>query len=308
MYKWIFVTALSTGLAACTQSSSIKEATLARPCNVGTYEQADILALKAAKYNGLSDPDINKIALDLRPCVGHSNPKIRDGLVYESLSGFLRGAQLTDDTKLQLFDHMLGLMNGPYIEQGYTRPFAVLNMSELARADRVSPYLPDAQRDALVQTTASYMTNITDYRGFVATEGWRHNIAHTADIILQLSLNPNVTEAQLQTLRAALGTQIAPATGHAYIHGEPERMARAVLYIARRGLISSEDWDNWFAQLSDPKPLTAWGAAYQSEAGLAKLHNTKAFLSAIYINASETQNPNIKALLAPARTALIKLP
>lgn len=307
MYKWILGTALFAGLAACTQSSSIAEDPVP-PCNVGTYAQTDILALKAAKYQGLKKPVINQIALDLRPCIGHSSPEIRDGLVYESLSGFLRSEQLTDETKLQLFDHMLGIMNGPYIEPGYTRPFAALDMSELARADRISSYLSPQQREALVQTTASYMRNITDYRGYIDNEGWRHNIAHTADIILQLSLNSDVTKAQLLTLQAAISTQIAPANGHAYIHNEPERMARAVLYIAKRGLISSEDWNTWFAQLAEPEPLTAWGEAYKSEAGLAKLHNTKAFLSAVYINANEAQNPDIKTLLAPARATLIKLP
>ena len=308
MYKWILVTALSVGLTACTQPPTIEKTTSVSPCNVGTYEQADILTLKADKYQGIETPAINQIALDLRPCIGHPRPEIRDGLVYESLSGFLRGEQLTDETKLQLFGHMLGLMNGPYIEPGYTRPFAALDMSELARADRITPYLSDEQREALVHTTASYMTGITDYRGFVDTEGWRHNIAHTADIILQLSLNPNVTEAQLRTLQIALGTQIAPASGHTYIHGEPERMARAILYIARRGVITPDDWNVWFSKLADPEPLAVWSEAYKSEAGLAKLNNTKAFLSSIYINATETQNPDIKALLGPAREVLMKLP
>ena len=308
MYKWILVSALGLSLQACTQAPTTEEVITAPPCNVGTYDQVDMLTMKAEKYQGLDEGTVNQIALNLRPCIGHPDPEIRDGLVYESLSGFLRGEQITDDTKLQLFDHMLALMNGPIIEAGYTRPFAALNMSELARADRVSTYLSDEQREALVQTTENYMTGITDHRGYVNNEGWRHSVAHTADIVLQLSLNPNVTETQLHTLLAALGTQIAPASGHAYIHGEPERLARAVLYTANRNMISAEDWNIWFTGLANPAPLSSWGEAYKSEAGLAKLHNTKAFLSTIYINATETKNPKIKTLLEPARNALIKLP
>jgi len=308
MRQWMLASTLVLWLSACTQSSSIDEKIAPPECKVGTYEQVDILAMKAENYQGLDNEAINQIALGLQNCIGHPNPDIRDGLVYESLSGFLRGGQLTKATKLILFDHMIDLMNGPYIEPGYTRPFAALVMSELARADRISPYLSDGQRENLVQTTASYMRGITDYRGFVANDGWRHSVAHTADIILQLSLNANVTETQLRTLQAALAAQIAPTSGHAYIHSEPERLARAALYMARRGVIPPEDWDIWLAKLADPAPFTAWGEAYKSESGLAKLHNTKAFLSAIYINANETQNANIKVLLAPARDALKKLP
>jgi len=308
MRTLIWFSALAMGLQACSQAPIDKANPTVQECNVGSYAQADILALKAQKFAGLEEAAINQIAFDMLPCLGHPDPAIRDGLVYESLSGFLRAEQITDATKLKMFDYVLSVLTGSAAEGSYNRPFAALDMSELARADRVNAYLSDAQRDLLVQSTAQYMASITDYRGFVDGEGWRHGVAHTADLILQLSLNPKITDSQLHTLQTALATQIAPTSGHAYIHGEPERMARAVLYIANRGVILDEKWGTWFAKLADPEPMAAWNDVYKSEAGLAKLHNTKAFVSAIYINAAETKNENIKALLAPARAALIKLP
>lgn len=308
MRKLIWLSVLAMGLQACSQPPAESTAQTVPECKVGSYAQADILVLKAQKFAGLEEAEVNQIALDMLPCLGHPESVIRDGLVYESFSSFLRGGQITDATKLQMFGHVLAVLSGPATDDGYIRPFAALNIAELARADRIKAYLSDTQREDLVQSTANYMKGITDYRGFVDGHGWRHGVAHTADLILQLSLNANVTDTQLRTLQTALGTQIAPASGHAYIHGESERMARAVLYMANRGSISAEEWDVWFGKLADPAPLQSWSDAYKSEAGIAKLHNTKAFLSTVYINAAETKNENIKALLAPARAALIKLP
>ncbi len=308
MRTFLLTTIFVIGLPACKQPTANIENVVSTQCTAGQFSQAEIRSKKSEKFHNINNETINKIALDLRTCIGHPDPAIRDGLVYESLSGFLRNEQLTDTTKLALFETILGLLNGPRIEPGYTKPFAALNMSELARADRVLPYLSDEQREILVQTTASYMTEITDYRGFINNEGWRHSVAHTADIILQLCLNEKVTKTQLRTLLIALGSQIAPTSDHAYIHGEPERLARAILYIANRDVISADDWQEWFEQVADPTPLTTWGDAYSNQAGLAKLHNTKAFLSAIYINATETKNTRIKVLLMPSRGALLKLP
>ncbi len=307
MFKWIGVGILAFGLTTCTPATSPSETVIAE-CGVGQHSQAEILALQVQKYQGLDMQAVNQIALDLLPCLGHPNPDIRDGLFYESLSGFLRAEQLTDATKLKLFTDILTILKGPDQASGFLKTFAALSLSELARADRVAAYLSDDQRQELVQATSDYMSAITDYRGFTDGQGWRHGVAHSADLILQLSLNPKITPAQFLTLQAALGTQIAPSSGHAYIHGEPERMARAALYLARRGEISQEGWSAWFAKLADPAPFKSWNDVYSSEAGLAKLHNTKAFLSVVYINATETKNANIKALLGPARAALIKLP
>jgi len=278
------------------------------PCQVGDYSHEQVLALKADSYADLEEAALNQLALDLLPCLGSPDPKIRDGLVYESYALWLRANLINDSTKTLLFEGVLSQLNGPDSVDGFTRPFAALDMSELARADRLSAYLTDEQRQNLVQAAARYMSGITDYRGFDDIEGWRHGVAHTADLMLQLSLNPHISNEQILVLRSALVTQIAPQNGHVYIHGEPERLARPILYMARRGAITEENWQVWFETLADPAPYGSWGDVYKSEAGLAKLHNTKAFLNAIYINASETQNENIKALLPAARAALMKLP
>jgi hypothetical protein len=66
-----------------------------------------------------------------------------------------------------------------------------------------------------------------------------------------------------------------------YVFGEPERLARAVTFTYRRGLLDAAFWDSWFAAIANPTPLLSWGATFESVEGLAKRHNTIAFLHAL---------------------------
>jgi hypothetical protein len=70
--------------------------------------------------------------------------------------------------------------------QGFQRPFAALVLADVARTDRINPWMSEEERAQLINAAVSYMTSITDYRGFTPGEGYRHAPAHTADLMLQL--------------------------------------------------------------------------------------------------------------------------
>ena len=110
---------------------------------------------------------------------------------------------------------------------------------------------------------------------------------------MQLSLNTALGRDQLLQLIRAIGRQVAP--DHAYRFGEPERLARPVLFIAGRGEIESADWQTWFAELADPAPLAGWDAVWNDAAGLARRHNLRAFALEIYLNASLSEQPGFSA-------------
>ena len=243
-------------ISACSNVTFHGNATM-EGCQVGTYSKADFQELKLSKFETLSEESVNQFAIDLLPCVGNPDPEIRDGIVYESLSTLLRNEKLTDDTKTKLLSSLLDTLKGPDDKGGYLKSFAALDLSELARADRVNPYLTDLRRAELVTATVEYLSGITDYRGYDDRMGWRHGVAHTSDLALQLVLNDQIIEPQLRALRSATSIQVAPNSGHAYIHGESERLARPVLFMARRGAFSQEEWNAWFLSLVDPAPFDA---------------------------------------------------
>lgn len=105
---------------------------------------------------------------------------------------------------------------------------------------------------------------------------------------------------------AAIAAQVPANGGHAYVHGESERLAAPVFYIAKRNLHMAEQWAAWFAARTQlPDGVTA-DAVYRSEAALAWRHNVQAFLQQLHVNANESSDAELKARLAPGLLAAIK--
>jgi hypothetical protein len=265
-----------------------------------------MLELRHSGFEVRDENERNEIATMLLACVGHPDPDIRDGVVYSALAAWMRGRLLTPETIDVLYHGLKRQIEATDDPSGFRRPFAVLVLSEVARTDRVDPSFSQVRRDELVALAASYIGGISDHRGFVDGEGWRHGVAHASDLVLQLVLNPEIGPEQIERLVGALATQISPDGNVAYIHGEPERLARAVYYAYIRNVVGGDFWQDWFNRLSDPEPLQNWGAAYQSEAGLAQRHNTLSFLRALYLmaGAGRESAPSLTKLVEGAIGAL----
>jgi len=262
---------------------------------------------KSAEFDALTPDARTDMASALIGCLGDPDPTIRDGLAYEGLTQIFRGGDLDADQIRPLRDQLLEDI-GSDDPDGFTRPFAALVLAEVSRTDRVSPWMSDTERVDLVSSAGQYLRSVDDYRGYSDTEGWRHGVAHSADWLMQLSLNPALTQDQRGEILGAVRSQVAATNGHAYIHGEPGRLARPVLFVAMAGEQTAEDWTEWLAPLIDPAPLESWGDAFSSEAELARLHNVKAFLQELFINASVSSNDNLKLMLAPVTDAMRALP
>jgi hypothetical protein len=256
-------------------------AAAASPCPPAGMTRTDLVKLKESKFEVPADGERNALAVRLLGCLDDADPRVRDGVVFEGLTKWLRGKSLTPATILALDETLRRMLGGENDTAGFRLPFAALILSEVARADRIEPVFTDASRKALVELAASSLTRVTDYRGFDPREGWRHGVAHGADLVLQLSVNPKVESDGVSRLMDAIRSQVAPAGPVFYTFGEPERFARAVVFTYRRGVLDAAFWDSWFASIASPKPLVNWGSAFQSVEGLAKRHNSLAFLHAL---------------------------
>ncbi len=262
-------------------------------------------ALQALKKNGfaVADPARRReLAQALVACLGDPDPELRDGIAFEALSQWMRADAFDAAQVGALRDRLYGLLDGPEGE-GYARPFAALVLSEVARTDRIKPWMSAAERAAMVDKAAAYVEGVRDYRGYDDVQGWRHGVAHGADWLMQLALNPALDRAQADRILAAVVAQAVPASGHAYVFGEPERLARPVLFVAQRGLHSDAEWAAWFAALvpriGDAKQ------AYRNVAWLARRHDLTGLLQNIYLQAGNSQDPKIRTL-QPAVLAAIK--
>jgi hypothetical protein len=293
-------------LAALFVAACATTAPASAQCPPPGWDRTRLEALKAADFEITNTRERRAFAQAIAACVASADPFLRDGIAFEGLSHMLRARHLDVATQTALTTNMLARLDSAD-PQGFERPFAALVLSELVRADRMNSHFTDDMRADVINRSVAYVAGVRDYRGFDEREGWRHGVAHGADLLMQLALSESTTRDDLARMRDALAAQIAPE-GHFYVYGEPERLARPILVMAQRGVFTAEDWSAWFAQISAPAPLASWGEAFSSQAGLARKHNVSAFVNAIWINARLSENAGVQALLPGAEAALRALP
>ena len=280
-------------------------------CPPKGFDRSALLALKTSAFEVKDDVQRQELALALLPCLSDSDPALRDGIAFEAYYIWMRAGALDLGTRKQLLETLSSwLRASPDRDdaRGFRKPFAALVLSEVARTDRIEPWLTEVQRVQLIEAATSYVSAITDYRGLDPKEGWRHGVAHGADLLMQLAINPAVDRASVDRLLSAVAAQVAPAGEHSYIEGESGRLARPVLVAAQRGLYTADEWRDWLTKVSAPAPLASWNEAFTSRAGLAKRHNVRAFLSVLYVNARESSDQNIQSLIPGLQSALKTVP
>jgi hypothetical protein len=275
----------------------------AAPCPPQGKTRAELLELRDRAFAVADDQERNALAQGLLDCLADSDPELRDGVAFEALSTWLRAETLERKTIRQLTAKLLQVLDRPDNSEQVHHAFAILVLSELARADRIQPMLSARQRESLVDAASAFMRGIDDYRGFDEAVGWRHQVAHSADLVLQLAINPAVNAEQAAELLEALGTQIAPF-GIAYTQGEPERLARAVFFAHQRGLLQDQWWQQWFARISAPPAGGEWSRTFKSSAGLTYRHDTLAFLYALNFAADSAEGVQAEVLQMLVRQAI----
>ncbi|MBP6626106.1 MAG: DUF2785 domain-containing protein [Arenimonas sp.] len=278
---------------------------VAAACPPADQDREGLLRLRAAGFDVAGDAARQSLALGLLGCLGDADPALRDGVAYEGLSHWLRAGKIDGATREALRLQLQAMLAAEGDDSdGLRPPFAALVLSEVARTDRVSPWLEPAQRASLVDAAASYLAGVRDYRGFDPGQGWRHGVAHGADLAMQLALNPALDRPQLDSLLDAVARQVAPPRAPPYVHGESERLVRPVVFALQRGFHDPGEWARWLEKVSAPSPHSDWAQAYLSAEGLAKRHNTRAFLLALHLALRESGSEPLQAYVPAVVAAL----
>tara|TARA_R110000744_G_scaffold15549_3_gene43284 strand:+ start:999 stop:1955 length:957 start_codon:yes stop_codon:yes gene_type:complete len=306
----IVLTQVSTAKTqVSTENDHINASSIGQQCYSAKWNKQKLLGLAKQNFIIANELERAELAMQLLHCLAIPQPEIRDGVAFTGLSNWLRGDRLSSEVHRLMFTTLIenfGIETDD--KNGVYQPFVALVLSELARVDRKSPYLSSEQRDLLVSKSTAFMSNTNDYRGFDEVVGWRHNVAHTADIFLQLALNPTINKAHLTHMLNAIGEQVLANNAHFYTYGEPERLSTALLYILLKNQHSEQDWQNWLQNYITPTPLKSWQQAYTSQQGLAQLHNARAFLGAVFASIADSNNELLKTLKPALVNAFDNLP
>ncbi|MEP7283663.1 MAG: DUF2785 domain-containing protein, partial [Rubrivivax sp.] len=272
------ITALS-GAATAAQTPPV-----AQGCPPAGTSRAELRALAADGWRLPDEARRHTLALALVPCLGEPDPELRDELALGALTAWMRGGALSVATARALGEQVLPLLAAPD-PSGFRAPFAALVLAEVARADRLRPLFSPAERHAVVDAATRFERGVHDYRGFDRVQGWRHAVAHGADLLMQLALNPALDRPALDLVLDAVASQATPST-HFYIFGEGERLARPVIFVARRDLHDAGFWSGWCGRIALAGRVEA--GAPPSLAALARQHNAKVLLLTLYAALQES--------------------
>jgi hypothetical protein len=225
--------------------------------------------------------------------------KLRDRIAYEAYATWRYDKALDAVTWKFIESSLLATLNASKPDSdGVSRPFAVLVLAEAVKADRTTPYLSEQERGLLLGAATNYMIALRDYRGFDNDVGWRHGVAHAADLLAQLALSPGFGKPEVERIMAAVTAQIVAADAHFYVYGESERLASVVVAIAARDVYTADEWSAWLTRIVRPAPFEKWDDVYWSQSGLAKRHDTMGFLLALY-QQTATDKRSAVSQLAP---------
>lgn len=241
-------------------------------------------------------------------CLADPDPLARDDFAFTTLAKAMRSggfpAALVQRAHTKLLAMLADDRTDPH---GVRKPFAIIALAEVARYDRVNILLSPTERSALAATATAYLRDVTDYRGYVEGEGWRHGVAHGADLMMQLALNPDLHPDDAAKMLDAIAVQVAPSGGHSYVHGESRRLTRPVLLLAASGKVGDDQLATFFKQLK-PDDSPRWREPYGSLAGLAALHNSRAFAIPLLVDAIRSKEAAVQRMEAPLLDLMRALP
>lgn len=273
-------------------------------CPPAGYTRETLLALRHERFAIDDDDRRESLARGLLACLSSPDSELRDRIGYEAYAYWRIGKSLSAATWTDIEHALIGMLDAPDDSAGVTRPFAALVLAEAVHADRDRPFLDPARRRALLDSAIAYFVSVRDYRGLDETTGWHHGVAHAADLLGQLALEPDFGRPEFDRILAALASQIVAHDGRVYVFGESQRIAEAVAHVAGRHALSLDAWKAWLATATAPAPLARWGNAFDSIAGVAKHQNTMNFLLALYAELGQSKDASLRALAAPVAEAM----
>ena len=259
----------------------------------------DIATLRSLRVQHFAVADLGRrqaLALGLLACLASPDGEVRDQIGYEAFAYWRIARALDAATWSGVVDELQRRLAAPADAAGVAAPFAALVLAEAVHADRDAPFLDDARRRALLDAALEYFSTVRDYRGFDETTGWRHGVAHGADLLGELALEPAFDAAQLTRILQALAQQVVAHDDHVYVFGESERIAAAAIRVAGRKRMPAAAWKTWIAGIAAPAPFARWPDAYDSLRGFAKRQNTMNFLLALYAGLARSGDAGLRAL------------
>ncbi|HMU92264.1 MAG TPA: DUF2785 domain-containing protein [Anaerolineales bacterium] len=238
--------------------------------------------IKENKYAFPQGHDLTTLTDELFSYIPSTDPDLRDGIGYEIFANWIetepyQAEQLRGYLKRLLENLQVGL--GQQDDDSvFGRAFSVLYLAEVIHRDNQQPYLESHEVKETLTRVLAYLAAERDPRGYVPVKGWAHALAHTADMLMVFARSPHLGATELEHILSAVSEKMRAAKNWIYIHGEDDRLARAIVTALAREELSLEQVKAWFENLT-----TDWKGAWDHEEQSRAYLNARNLLRAIHL-------------------------
>jgi hypothetical protein len=238
-------------------------------------------AIAANKYAVPTGADVPALVRGLSARLGSPDPEWRDDIAYSVLASWIYRQRVVPAPLLRELSaawrgNLTRGIGESNTDSVLLRSFSALSLGIVAALDNEAPFLDKAEFDALLDSALVYLRDERDVRGRDPDRGWIHSVAHTADLLKFLARSRHLAAAQQRRILDAITAKLA-STRQPLVHGEDERLARAVLSIAARQDFDRAAFEAWTKTLPPPRP-----AGPPDEGDMAAAQNRRTFGTALY--------------------------
>jgi hypothetical protein len=216
-----------------------------------------------------SDVPLQVLLGELNVMLSSPDPEVRDDIAYAVLANWIYRQRIVPiDERLWLLriweDQLRAGVGERETDTVLHRSFSALAIGLLVILDNEAPYLDRATFVRTLQSTLTYVRDERDVRGFDSRLGWLHSVAHTADVLKFLTRSRHLQPAEQAQVLTAIADKLT-AVDAPLVHGEDERMARAVLSIAARADFDEEAFAAWLTRMAPIRRTTRTAATLATD-------------------------------------------
>jgi hypothetical protein len=248
---------------------------------------------------------LSALVHELSGQLASADPELRDDIAYSILTQWLYVKRLVPPGLRQelIAEWVANLrhgIGGRDTDSVLRRSFSALMLSVAVALDNDTAYLDRREFEALLQSSLDYLRDEQDTRGFDASKGWLHSVAHTADLLKFLGRSRHLAVRQQGMILAAIAAKLE-RLDHVLVHGEDERLARAVVSIAARPDADHEAFRSFLSGLEQVR-----GSGLPTPAHLARNQNRKHVAVSLYavLNTGEREAESLRAARRDVLTLL----
>lgn len=215
--------------------------------------------------------------------IGSPDAVLRDDLIYSAFATWIyTDNSLSPDQLRRILQtaldeqHLFYKIGEENTDSIFRRSFSALLLPLVLIRHRAQPYLTLAEVDQTQQHLLRYLREEKDHRGFVPGKGWAHGFAHSADGLDELAQCAELDAPDLREILQAIRSVICVAE-EVYSCGEEERLATAVVAVARRRVLGEAEFSDWLEGF-----VEATLAIEEYPQKLVLLSNVKNFLQSLH--------------------------